>query len=65
MVGLYGGVGIGTLVNGIRVGLLRMLGLLRGKINLINVATLVTLSYLCSYKIFIWQKVNQLELDLT
>jgi len=36
-----------------------------GGFNLIIVATLVNLSYLCSYKIFIWQKANQLELDLT
>jgi hypothetical protein len=35
------------------------------EVNLIIVATLVNLSYLCSYKIFIWQKANQLGLDLT
>ena len=61
--------GIGSLVHGtwsMGYGIAKVFSIAKGsKINLIIVATLVNLSYLCSYKIFIWQKANQLELDLT
>jgi len=58
--GLCGGMGMLLLV-------LCMVGGIgyKGDGSVYSVATLVNLSYLCSYKIFIWQKANQLELDLT